>query len=217
MREAMAHLGVDGARFAAEVGVPYSTMRAYLSAARAPSAEFLAGALRAYGVMPSWLLTGELPMTRGGRTREREREADMTGYAVIPVLPIKASAGDGAVNEPEGEYMVDGLAFSRSWMSKRGLSPGSLRVITVRGSSMEGVLSDGDQVLVDQSDTQPRSGSVFVLRQSDELLVKFCQVLPDGILRVSSANAYYPPYDVDLKATRDIAVVGRVVASMHEW
>lgn len=82
---------------------------------------------------------------------------------------------------------------------------------------MDGVLSHGDRVLVDLNDTRPQSGFVYVLRQGDELLVKYCQLLPDGVLRVSSANKQFESYDVDLNRNPGIAIVGRVVASMHEW
>ncbi len=128
-----------------------------------------------------------------------------------------AAAGDGQVNEQTAEYRIGGLSFSRAWLSQRRLSAETLRVIRVRGASMDGVLWDGDLVLVDLSDTQLRTGVVYVIRQGEELLVKYCQLLPGGMLRVSSANATYPPYDLDLAKTPDVAIIGRVVASMHEW
>ncbi|MCY1241597.1 hypothetical protein D9M72_545060 [compost metagenome] len=53
--------------------------------------------------------------------------------------------------------------------------------------------------------------------QGDELLVKYCQLLPDGILRVSSENQNYPTYDIDLSKTDGVSIVGRVRASTHEW
>jgi len=214
IREAMAVLQVDGKVFAAEVGVPYGTMRAYLSGERAPSSEFLVGAYRAYGIEPVWLLTGRGQMREGMGDRADSRRG---AVVVVPVLPVQASAGNGAVNEPAAEYKVGGLALMPEWLAARRLNPSNLAVITVKGSSMEGVLNHGNQVLVDQSDTQPRSGFIYVLRQGDELLVKFCQLLPGGVLRVSSANSNYAPYDVDLAKSADVAIVGRVVASMHDW
>ena len=50
VRQVVAVAGTDGKSFAAQIGVPYGTARAYLSAERPPSAEFLAGAYRAFGV-----------------------------------------------------------------------------------------------------------------------------------------------------------------------
>jgi phage repressor protein C with HTH and peptisase S24 domain len=177
--------------------------------------------MRTYGVSPAWLLTGDLPM-HVGPVIQPAGGADAVpaldvNFVVIPLLPVQASAGNGTVNEPEGNYVVGGLCFSRDWLTSRRLSPRDLRVIIVRGASMDGVLSDGDRVLINMADTSPRSGFVYVIRQGDELLVKYCQLLPGGLLRVSSANPTYAPYDVDLAKTPDVQIVGRVVASMHEW
>jgi phage repressor protein C with HTH and peptisase S24 domain len=215
IREMISAVGSDGTEFAIRVGVPYSTMRSYLSGNRAPSPEFLVGAFKVYGYMPSWLLTGELPIKS---TDTRQSDADLQGdFVSIPLLGITASAGNGQLNEPEATYRIDGLAFSKAWLAKRNLSAPNLRVIEVKGASMQGVLSDGDRVLIDLSDNRPRSGLVYVLRQGDELLVKYCQLLPGGTLRVSSANPQFAPYDVQLDQAPDLAIVGRVVASMHEW
>ncbi len=208
--------GGDGTVFAAEAGVAYSTMRSYLSGSRAPSAEFLTAVYKTHGFLPSWVLTGDEPARMSDLLIKKSDLED--NFVSIPLLPVQVSAGHGVLNEPAAEYRVSsGLCFSRQWLAMRGLSPTQLKVIEVRGSSMDGVLSHGDRVLVDMGDTKPRSGFVYVLRQDDELLVKYCQLLPGGMLRVSSANTEYAAYDVDLEKNPNVAVVGRVVASMHEW
>lgn len=205
----------DGREFAAKVGVPYGTMRAYVSAQRPPSPEFLFGLFHAYGINSTWVLTGCGPIkfdepSLGGFDHSRDT-------VVVPVLTVQASAGNGTVNEPVAEYTVGGMAVSMEWLRRRHLNPANLAVITVRGTSMEPVLQHGDQLLLDKSDTAPKSGFVYVLRQGDELLVKFCQLLPSGVLRVSSANSSFPSYDVDLSRGEDVEIVGRIVAAMHEW
>lgn len=208
-------VGEDGKEFAAKVGVPYGTMRAYVSALRAPSPEFLFGLFHAYGINSTWVLTGCGPIkfddpSLGGFDHARDT-------VVVPVLSVHASAGNGTVNEPVAEYKVGGMAVAVEWLRKRQLNAANLAVIKVRGTSMEPVLQHGDQLLLDKSDRTPRSGFVYVLRQGDELLVKFCQLLPSGVLRVSSANANFPAYDVELGRGEDVEIVGRVVASMHDW
>lgn len=221
VRALVADSGDDQGTFAVKVGTPYSTTRAYLSAQRLPSAEFLAGVFRTYGANPAWLLTGVGPRYLSGDGSVPKQAANESqAFEVIPLLPIHAAAGAGALIASEAEpvpYNVDGLAFSSAWLHSRNLHPASLRVIEVKGGSMDSVLRDGDKVLVNMADTAPRSGYVYVLRQGAELLVKYCQLLPDGMLRVSSANAAYQPYDIDLQRTPNVAIVGRVVASMHEW
>jgi phage repressor protein C with HTH and peptisase S24 domain len=204
---------LDGTEFALQVGVPYGTMRAYITGQRPPSAEFLAGCYRAFGFMPAWLLTGEGPMRKGGAA-----VPDAPGdIVVIPRLDLHASAGPGSLAEPEAEYRVGALCVTRAWLLQRRLSPANLRAISVRGTSMQPVLFDGDLVVVDIGDRSPRTGFVYVLRHGDELLVKYCEQLPGGLLRISSANPSFQPYEVDLARSNDVGIVGRVVASMHDW
>lgn len=178
----------------------------YESGVRSPDVLYMQH-LHTAGVDLSYVVTG---------VRANSTGMDDT-FVSIPMLGVTASAGPGQVNESSAEYEVAGLAFSKAWISKRNLFPKNLRVIEVKGASMAGVLSDGDRVLIDISDTVPKSGFVYVIRQCDELLVKYCQLLPGGKLRVSSANTQFASYDVDLERTDDVAIVGRVVASMHEW
>lgn len=206
-------LEMTGTDFAAQAGVPYSTYRAYTSGQRAPSAEFLSAAYMQFGVLPSWLLTGQGPMRANGASFDKP--ANDSNFVVIPRYDIAASAGPGALNWEEAA--IGGLSFSKKWLQSRGLKPANLKVIDVVGESMSGKLDDGDKVLVDMSDTVPKGGRAYVLRQGDELLVKYCQLLPDGMLRVSSENQNYPPYDIDLSRTDGVSIVGRVRASTHEW
>ncbi len=203
--------GVSATDFAKRLSTPYSTLRAYTSGSRLPSAEVLAAMFKVYKVMPSWVLTGDGPRSLDSAVASSWLEE----FVVITRHDVAASAGPGAINGDGDQH--GGLCFSRSWLRKRRLNPDNLIVINVTGQSMEGRLSDGDTVLVDQSQTVLKSGFAYVLRQGEELLVKYCQLLPDGVLRVSSENKSFEPYDIDLRKMTDVSILGRVVASNHEW
>ena len=83
---------------------------------------------------------------------------------------------------------------------------------------MEPKLKHGDLVLVDRSQTQITNGKTYVLRIDGHLFVKNLQLLPHGLVQVSSYNTGFAPYTADLSdESLDIAVIGRVVASMTEW
>lgn len=142
--------------------------------------------------------------------------SELSDFATVPRYAVTASAGFGQVNG--SEEIIERLCFSRKWLAKRGLSPNNLALIAIAGKSMEPVLWDTDLVLIDLANRQPRSGRAYALRQGDELLVKFCQLMPGGLLRVSSANPDFPPYDIDLsKSASEVEVLGSVESSMHEW
>jgi phage repressor protein C with HTH and peptisase S24 domain len=194
-------VGVAPTEFAVQCGVSRTSQFNYEAGERPPDAEYLQRAHEA-GVDVHYVITG--------------KKAEVTSsFVVVDQYDVAASAGPGTLNGSE-DYS-GGLSFSRQWLAKRGLHPSSLKVINVSGESMLPRLSDGDKVLVDISDTSPKSGRAYVLLQGDELLVKYCQLLPDGLLRVSSANSDYPTYDIDLSKTHGVSIVGRVRASTHEW
>jgi transcriptional regulator with XRE-family HTH domain len=137
-------------------------------------------------------------------------------YHYIPRYNIQAAAGAGAI--PNNEEQLHSLAFRYDWLAKRHLSPGNLFIVDVRGESMEPKLLDGDLVLVDGSQADIASGKTYVLRVDGHLLVKNLQLLPGGLVQVASFNSGFPPYQVNLAdEALDMAVIGRVVASMHEW
>lgn len=191
----------------AEVGgVSKTTQVNYESGMRSPDADYLAR-VASQGLDVLYVVTG----------CRHEPDADAAHLQPIQRLQVTASAGPGVINDVQGEYLAEVLSVNRSWLQARRLNPSQLRAIEVRGTSMQPVLTDGDVVVVDLSDTQPRSGYVYVMRQGDELLVKYLQLQPGGLLRVASANAAFQPYDVDLSKVPEVQVLGRVVASMHDW
>nr|WP_026601661.1 LexA family transcriptional regulator [Methylomonas sp. 11b] len=148
----------------------------------------------------------------------REKTAEYTNgeYAEIPHFNVQAAAGPGKVAPIDEESRP--LSFRRDWLKARGLSPANLAIVDVSGDSMEPYLKDEDLVLVDRAQTEISSGKTYVLRLDGHLLVKNLQLLPHGLVQVASFNAGFPPYQVDLSdESLDMAVIGRVVASMHEW
>jgi hypothetical protein len=123
----------------------------------------------------------------------------------VPRLPLEASAGPGAVGAAEIPF--DAFRFSRRWLREQGLEPAMLSSIRVMGDSMDPLLRDGDEILVDRTPRAFREG-VHVVRLGDALHVKLLQAVPPDRLRLVSQNPAYAPVDV---AMADVDVVGRVV------
>ena len=126
-------------------------------------------------------------------------------WAAIARLPLEASAGPGAVGAAEIPF--DAFRFSRRWLREQGLEPAMLSSIRVIGDSMDPLLRDGDEILVDRTPRPFREG-VHVVRLGEALHVKLLQAVPPGGLRLISKNAAYEPVEV---AMADVDVVGRVV------
>jgi len=166
------------------------------------------------GIDLQYILTGKQNVYKP--VKEKSTDYQNPIYAEIPHFNISAAAGNGVIVETEEQLQP--LSFRRDWLVKRRLSPANLVIVDVHGDSMEPYLKDDDLVLVDRSQIGINSGKTYVLRMGDHLLVKNLQLLPHGLVQVASFNAGFPPYQVDLAdESLDMTVIGRVVASMHEW
>lgn len=131
-------------------------------------------------------------------------------FILVPHYDVEVSAGHGALNDHEPE--IGSLAFRKDWVHRRGLDPGQLATVMVRGDSMEPELSDGDTVLVDRSQRQVLGDDLYVLRLSSALYVKRIQRLPGGRLQVTSLNPAYSTFEIDQgDPPEDVEVLGRVV------
>ncbi|RIV91482.1 LexA family transcriptional regulator [Aurantiacibacter xanthus] len=120
-------------------------------------------------------------------------------------LNIDASAGPGALHHTEESF--DAFHFSRRWLAENGLEGAKLSAIRVIGDSMEPLLREGDEVLVDMRD-QPFRDGIYVVRLDDTLLVKRVASQGGGRFSLLSQNLAYPPISVDAE---DFAIIGRVV------
>lgn len=123
----------------------------------------------------------------------------------VPRLDVGASAGPGAL--PQAEAAFDAFRFSRRWLSEQGLDGAQLSAITVEGDSMEPLLRDGDEILVDRAPRPFRDG-VHVVRLGDTLMVKRVASTGAGRLALLSQNLAYPPVEV---SADEVEIVGRVV------
>ncbi len=138
--------------------------------------------------------------TGSGPTRGRGDE-----WLAVRRIDVSASAGPGAI--PHEETAFDSIRFSKRWLGEQGLERAELSAITVVGDSMEPVLNDGDEILVDCA---PRtfSDGIHVVRLGDRLMVKRVASAGAGRFVLISENAAYPPVETQAD---ELDIVGRVV------
>ena len=182
-----------------------------------PKSETLKKIKQLKGCSIDWLLTGEgspfpdSETPKATATDTLGNPVDIDEFVFVPRYDIQAAAGHGQLVGDEQPMFA--MAFRRYWIENyvtRDIK--NLSVISVKGDSMEGVLNDGDTILINHGQTTPRDG-LYVLRLNENLLVKRLQLIPGGIVNVISANEAYPTFEIDLKnPTDDVAIIGRV-----EW
>lgn len=179
-----------------------------------PKAETLKRIKELKGCSIDWLLTGEgepFPV------QVVEPDHDTLGnpvnaddFVYVPRYAIEAAAGYGCLVNNEEPLFT--MAFRKDWINSM-ISPEvrGLSVISVKGDSMEGVLNDGDTILVQQMNHIRRDG-LYVLRINDNLLVKRLQLMPGNVVNVISANDAYPAFQIQLGAMgEDVQIIGKVL------
>ncbi|MEQ9889058.1 S24 family peptidase [Pectobacterium zantedeschiae] len=205
--------------FATSAGVSVSGLNRLLEGGY-PTLPILISVANAGGVSVQWLATGEdignAALNNAFEQHDKNTHdvlgnpVDVEEFSFIPRYDVRAAAGHGALNETETPKFS--MAFRKYWIKNfLNADPHHLFVITVDGSSLEGTLNDGDNILVNGADTDPKEG-VYVLRVDGHLLVKLVQRVPGGLLKVSSTNTAYEPFTVDMNnQPADFAIIGRVV------
>ena len=219
-KDRLAFLWKDEARqakIAADIDMTIAGFSRIWNEGGLPKSETLKKIKQLKGCSIDWLLTGEgspfpdSETPKATATDTLGNPVDIDEFVFVPRYDIQAAAGHGQLVGDEQPMFA--MAFRRYWIENyvtRDIK--KLSVISVKGDSMEGVLNDGDTILINHSQTTPRDG-LYVLRLNENLLVKRLQLIPGGIVNVISANEAYPTFEIDLKnPTDDVAIIGRV-----EW
>lgn len=134
-------------------------------------------------------------------------------YALIPQYHVSGECGSGYLNGHE--EVKGGLAFKRDWLARMSLKADSLSVIYARGQSMAPTINEGEVLLVDHKQQEPRDGQVFAIERESELLIKRLVRHPAGGWICRSDNPdkirYADWEPVSAEQLGLLRIVGRVV------
>ena len=160
------------------------------------------------GCDPGELRHATLPPAKPWKRRRRKKNA---GMAAVCEVEVEAAAGPGAWND---EFVME----KGRWQLPEGMirhegdaEPASLRILRVRGPSMEPELRDGDRLVVDTARRVPAPGELFVLWDGDGLVVKRVELAHEpGApgLRILSTNPDHAPYT---RLLDEVHIVGKVL------
>ena len=90
----------------------------------------------------------------------------------------------------------------------------SLIALRIGGTSMEPLMKDGDDVLVDRGRTKIKEGPAYLIRIDEEVFVKYLGKRPGGRVHVWSENRAFQPFEVEL-SDPNFEVIGQVVWHAH--
>lgn len=197
--------------FAKKSGVAESSLRQYINGGM-PGIDKVVQIAKTGNVNIEWLATGVgEPQKTYGLSDNLQQAFSHDSLARIPVMNVTASAGGGAVVTSEE---TDGyLAFEPSWLHRMGLNRAELFTLPTMGESMEPTIKAGEYVLCSSAEHHTKIGDgIYVIRLEGNVLVKRLQVLPGGILEISSDNSqFYKPFTLDMKANADFKILGKVI------
>ena len=134
-------------------------------------------------------------------------------YALIPQFKARASCGDGYLNDHV--EVTEGLVFKRDWLRRMNSKPENLYVIYAHGDSMEPYIFEGDVVLFDTSQTEPKDKQVYVIRRPDggtsiKRLIQ--QLSGTWLIRSDSPDkAENPDEPVSDTSIHSMPILGRVI------
>lgn len=127
-------------------------------------------------------------------------------YVSVPHYDAALSAGDGAVWTEHTDN--DTLLFRAKWFRAKGLKPEHCKALYVRGTSMEPTLLDGDTVMIDTAQTEPRDDTVFAVLYHGELLIKRLFRRPGGGIDLVSDNPRYQVREVTGSDLEQLIILG---------
>lgn len=198
--------GMSQGQLAAACGwASQSRVGNYETGSREPKIEDINKIAKALSIKPEQLLLSSYqPEEPGVKT------PNSYDYALIRQYSAVGECGNGYLNDHV--ELSDGLAFKRDWLARIGAKAENLAVIYASGSSMEPYIFDGDVVLFDTADTQPKHGQVYVVRRPDcSVSIKRLVQQLSGDWVIKSDNPDRSEEKVSAETIHELPFVGRVI------
>ena len=220
-------LGLTQAKVADAAGISPAAVAMYLNGVNPLNAKFASVLARLIGE-PVERFSPRLAEEIAGLTAEKRpagtvvaisseapepRSPSEDDYALIPQYSAQGHCGEGLLNEHV--EVNGGLAFKRDWLRRMGAKPQHLFVIYASGSSMEPFIFDGDVVLFDSSDIEPRDRQVYAIRRPDggvSIKRMAQQISGSWLIRSDNSDkARYPDEEVSAASMHEVPIMGRVI------
>jgi len=223
-------LGLKGVDITKAVGISSGGVSQWRNGATTPASEKIFPLSRLLQCDPEWLVTGKVATIKNINIYDPQEEAEgltldssalgapsiSSGYMNVPVYDVELAAGYTGFYDHDHESET--MSVSMDCLEKNNVPSDSASIVTVRGSSMESTLCDGDTVLIDLSTTRPISGKVFAFNFDGDLRVKRFVLQLDRMWRIVSDNEdkeLYPDEIVPANSLSHLSIVGRVAAILE--
>jgi phage repressor protein C with HTH and peptisase S24 domain len=207
IKERREHLELTQENIARHFDMSHEEVQQWESGATTPTGKALRELRILLKCNLQWLLTGEAP---NAAVPDPPAPAEAPPrYAPVQFIVMRAGASGGRY--VESEVLGPPKYFEEQLIRELRAQPKDLRAVEVEGESMEPLLRNGDQVLVDTRKTSVIEPGLFVVFDGDGLVCKWVEKMhdaPEPTLQLKSENPQFDNYQV---AAARAQVIGRVV------
>lgn len=218
--------------FALEADIPVQTFYKYVGGISEPSRPIINAIIKASGVNPEWLLSGNGPMMKSealSPVPSQETSLINKPYTItnlegneitftpspnlinIPVLTMEAACGTGTFSDDS--HITAMFSATREWLVRHlNRNPDHLCLIQAKGDSMTDTIKPNDMVFVDPEDAKSPTDGIWVFSIENQIFLKRLQFLPKQKLKVISDNPAYETYFLDLDET--FRLLARYIATL---
>lgn len=135
------------------------------------------------------------------------------GYIAFDLLDVNAAAGNG-YQQADFPEVVNKIHVLESWAHANiNVELDRIKVITARGTSMQGTIENGDVLFVDATINAYDGDGVYVIARGNDIQVKRLQKLNGDVLAIISDNRAYESERLSGSDADSIVICGRVLAA----
>jgi phage repressor protein C with HTH and peptisase S24 domain len=178
--------------------------------ARGVSKQGLLTAQRVIGCSAVWVETGkgQMQVNEGA-----EVPASKPDYVSFDMLNVEASAGDGR-SMMEFPEVVQRVNVLESWArTALGGDLSRVKLISARGTSMQGTIENGDVLFVDSTVRAYDGDGIYVIARGGDVQVKRLQKLHGDVLAIISDNRAYESERLTGEDANAVVICGRVLSA----
>lgn len=177
---------------------------------RGVSREGMLNAQRIIGCSAVWVETGNGTMQLSNEVMLAE---PASGYITFDLLDVQASAGAGLA-APENPEVLRRLNVLESWaLTALGGDLSRIKLISARGTSMQGTIENGDVLFVDSTVRAYDGDGIYIISRGGDVQVKRLQKLHGDVLAIISDNRAYQSEHLSGEEANAVNVCGRVLAA----
>lgn len=189
--------------------INYEMVRRYATGAARPRDSKLELISKFIGVTPAWLKFGG----EGGFQCVISNQKHSDDSFSVEFLDITASAGAGYLNSDVKEVIkLIEYNVEEARVLFSGISSENIKVINLKGDSMQGTFECGDAIYVDVSKREFDSDGIYVFTFGRGIYIKRLQLIKN-VLRVKSDNQLYDPWDIHENELDQLYIHGKVLFS----